>query len=167
VTHASETKEDGIDPMASLAFDKQIAIRAGCEQVYAELASPARHIGLQPLLVEVEERADAASEASQLFVAVEAVPLALGCTIRNRIEVRLERTRPGEIVEFEARSRPGVRVRSRFTLSSEGGHTRVHESVRIGVPRLLRAFVGARAEAAQESLLRNLKRRLEADETTP
>jgi hypothetical protein len=152
--------------MASLAFDKQIAIRADSEQVYAELANPARHIGLQPLLVEVDERAEAADDAARVFIAVEAVPLALGCTIRNRIEVRLERTRPGEIVEFEARSRPGVRVRSRFTLSSEGDHTRDHERVRIVEPRLLRAFVAARAEAAQEPLLRNLKRRLEADRTT-
>lgn len=161
--------------MASLSFEKRIEIRAGSERIYAELTNPKRHIGLQPLLVEVDEPAAAHDEAnegrceaaSRVFTAVEVVPLAFGYTVRNRIAVRLEQTRPGEIVEFEARSRPGVHVRSRFTLSAEGDHTRVHEQVHVDVPFLLRGLVAPRAEAAQESLLRNLKRRLEVDAGKP
>jgi len=149
--------------MACSTFEKHITIRSTAEAIYAELANPARQVGLQPLLVEAEEVAAAATESSRSFVAVEVVPIPLGWTLRNRIEVRVDLGRPGEVIEFHARSSPGIRVHSRFMLSPDGDRTTVHECVRVDVPWPLRAFVTARADAAQEELLRNLKRRLEGD----
>jgi len=148
--------------MAHSTFEKRIAIDSTAAAVYAELSDPARQIGLQPLLVATEECADAATDSSLTFIAIEAVPVIFGWTLRNRIEVRVERTRPGEVVEFHARSRPGVRVRSRYTLASDGRRTTVHELARIDMPRLLQQFIMKRAEAAHAELLHNLKRRIES-----
>ncbi|MBW2286668.1 MAG: SRPBCC family protein [Deltaproteobacteria bacterium] len=149
--------------MACSTFEKRITIRSTADAIYAELSDPGRQVGLQPLLVETEELVAAASGSSRTFIAIEAVPVALGWTLRNRIEVRIDLTRPGEVVEFHARSIPGVRVYSRFTLTPDGDRTTVHECVRVEMPRLLRAFIAARAEAAHAKLLCNLKRRLELD----
>jgi hypothetical protein len=149
--------------MAFLKFEKHISIHSTADAIYAELSDPERQIGLQPLLVETEELATAVTDSSRSFIAIEAVPIALGWTLRNRIEVRMDRTRPGEVVEFHARSFPGIRVHSCFTLTPDGVLTTVHECVRVEMPWLLRAFVASRADAAQTGLLRNLKRRLEFD----
>ena len=149
--------------MAYSSFEKRISIDSTADAIYAELSDPERQIGLQPLLVATEERADAATDSSRTFIAVEAVPVAFGWTLRNRIEVRIERIRAGEVIEFRARSRPGVRVHSRYTLAADGDRTTVHERVRIEMPRPLQQFVLARADAAHTELLDNLKRRLESD----
>jgi len=148
--------------MAHSTFEKHITIDSAAAVVYAELSDPARQIGLQPLLVATEECADAATDSSRTFTATEVVPLVFGWTPRNRIEVRIKRTRPGEVVEFHARSRPGIRVHSRYTLAPDGHRTTVHELTRIEMPRLLQQFIMHRAEAAHAELLHNLKRRIES-----
>jgi hypothetical protein len=150
--------------MACRDFEKCVTIRASADAIYAELTQPERQIGLQPLLTRVAEHEQAATGSSRTFVAVEAVRLIPGWTVHDRIEVRIEPTRPGEVVEFHARSPLRIRVHSRFTLEPQADGTRVHESVRIEAPRLLCAFVARRAEAAQGQLLENLERRLEQRE---
>lgn len=150
--------------MACRAFEKCVTIRANADAIHAELTQPQRQIGLQPLLTRVVEFEQAAPGSSRTFVAIEAVRLIPGWTVHNRIEVRIEQTRPGEVVDFHARSPLRIRVHSRFTLEPEAGGTRVYEAVRIEAPRLLCAFVLRRADAAQEQLLQNLKRRLEQRE---
>ena len=147
--------------MACATFEKCITICSTADANYAELSDPKRQVGLQPLLVETEELEATAPASSRRFIAVEAVPVTLGWTLRNRIEVRIDLTRPGEVVEFHARSFPGVRVTSRYTLTPDGDRTTVHGCVRVEMSRLLRSFVTTRADAAHGEPLRNLKRRLE------
>jgi len=149
--------------MACVTFEKRISIHSNPDAIYTELSDPERQIGLQPLLVEIEELTTSTPNSSRSFIAIEVVPIALGWTRRNRIEVRIDRIRPDEVIEFHARSFPRIRVHSRFSLTPDGVRTMVHEHVRIEMPRALRAFVAARADASQAGLLRNLKRRLESD----
>lgn len=147
--------------MACVTFEKQISIRADADAIYAELCDPERQVGLQPLLVETEERLEAATSASRSFIAIEAVPVAFGWTLRHRIEVRIERTRPGQVVDFHTRAFPRIRIHSRFTMTPNDVGTKVQQCFRLEVPRGLRTFVAARAESAQAELLRNLEKRLE------
>lgn len=140
-------------------------IRAPRERVYAELVEPRRQLGLQPLLVEVREQPPAAGTSStRCFEAVERVPLLGPIAVRNRIRVELVPVAPPARVDFHAVSRGGVEVWSGFRLEEtpEGG-TEVREDVCVWTPGWLRPFVLRRARQAQERLLGNLKRRLEAE----
>lgn len=147
---------------ATRRFERSVAIRSEPGAIEAELADPQRQIGLQPLLVSVSEIDGGDSTRTRHFEAIEIVRV-FGCVkLRNRIRVRIHVTRPGEVVEFEASSFPGIVVHSRFTLSRVESGTHVREEVRLEAPILLRGFVASEAMRAQEELLANLKQRLEA-----
>lgn len=140
-------------------------IAAPRERVYRELADPARHLGLQPLLVAVEERA-AGAEGGRAFDAIERIRLLGVLPVRNRIHVEIVPVSPPERIDFHAHSPLGpVSVRSRFTLVPEGaGACTVREEVEVGVAgwlALLRGAIVGQATRAQEGLLRSLRLRLE------
>jgi hypothetical protein len=150
--------------MGWLNLEKSVVIRAPKEEIYAELVEPHRQIGLQPLLVDVEEIERSENDdgsAFRVFDAVERFRFLGVLRWRNRIRVRIDLTRSGEVADFEARSAPGIKVRSRFTLSARGDGTAVREQIHVEVPALLRGFVAGQVERAQDRLLANLKSRLE------
>jgi hypothetical protein len=148
--------------MAEIRLDKSVSIRATPEAIYAELAEPRSQLGLQPLLAAVAEIDTGDPSGARVFDAVEVFHLLGPLRLRNRIRVRIDRVRPGEVVEFEARSFPSITVRSRFTLVAHPDATELRERIRVEVPRLLRGFVAAQVDRAQAELLTNLKRRLES-----
>jgi hypothetical protein len=150
---------------ARFVLETRIA-RISPARVYAELVDPRRQLGLQPLLTSVTEVAGSfdtkTGVVARHFEAVE-VFRALGIQwFRNRIRVRVVPLEPGRRVDFEARSRPGIVVRSSFELSPDGDGTRVRESVELHSPAVLMGFVRREGRAAQIALLANLKARLES-----
>ena len=140
--------------------------RTSPKRVFEELVDPRRQLGLQPLLASVTELGGSFDTGTGVvarhFEAVEVFRVFGIQWFRNRIRVRVVPVEPGRRVDFEARSRPGIVVRSSFELSPDGDGTRVRESVELRSPGILMGFVRREARAAQIALLGNLKARLES-----
>jgi len=145
-------------------FQCRVSIRAQGERIHAELATPARQLGLQPFLREVRPRADGLG-----FEALERVPLLGPLAVRTRIRVELHAVEAPTRIAFRARS-GAVRIHSEFRLrpsATEEDVTDVLERVALVMPAgwgPLRRFVLRRARQAQHGLLENLRRRMEARE---
>jgi len=146
--------------VASSRFERDVAIAAPLERVFAELSDPARFLGLQPLLTEVREIT--APPGARAFEAVERVALFGAFAVRNRLHVELVPMPDQQRVGFMTRAPLGIRLSGDFSLQAEGAKTRVRESVLLACPLLLRRFVLREAIHAQEALLANLARRLES-----
>jgi len=146
--------------VTSVCFERGVEIAAPSERVRDELSDPRRFLGLQPFLVEIEEQPPAGG--ARTFAATERVPLLGPLAIPSRLRVELRPDAARGRVAFATRAPLGVRLRGAFALSEVAGRTRVVESVELACPRWLRGFVVRRAIRAQETLLANLKQRLEA-----
>lgn len=150
-------------PSAPLRFEQSVEVAAPPERVLAELSEPARFLGLQPLLVEVRE--EPATAGRRAFAAVERVALAGPLAWRSRIRVELAPDPAVRTVGFATRAALGIALEGAFHVEpgADGG-ARVVQRVALTCPPLLRRFVAARAIAAQEALLANLRARLEAED---
>jgi hypothetical protein len=146
--------------MAIHRFERDIAIAAPLARVFAELSEPARFLGLQPLLTEVREVA--AAPGHRAFEAVERVALLGPIAVKNHLRVELTPGPAENRIDFATRAPLGIRIEGAFALEAEGTATRVTESVALCCPFWLTRFVVREATRAQEALLANLKRRLEA-----
>jgi hypothetical protein len=147
--------------LALVRFERSVKIAAPRERVFAELSEPARFLGLQPLLASVREVPGV--HGARCFEAVERVPIAAGWTLPSRLRVELHPDAAGTRVAFRTRAPLGIRLTGAFELADAGGDTLVRESVELRCAQLLAGFVAPQAIHAQEALLANLKRRLEAD----
>lgn len=146
--------------MPPIRFERDVEIVSPLARVFAELADPARFLGLQPLLTEVEDQPG--PDGARVFAATERVPLFGGLALPSRLRVELRPDPVRSRIAFATRAPLGIRLRGAFALSAAAGATRVVESVEIECARWLRGFVAPQAIRAQEALLANLKRRLEA-----
>ena len=143
-----------------IRFERSVVVAAPLERVFAELSEPARFLGLQPLLTEIREVE--AGPGMRAFEAIERVPILGPIAIRNRLHVEVTPLATAQRVKTAARAPLGIRVEAEFALARDGSATRVRESVAVTCPRWLHGFVRNTAIAAQEALLANLARRLEA-----
>lgn len=125
----------------------------------AELAEPARFLGLQPLLVDVRELP--APPGRRAFEAIERIPIAGPLALRSRIRVELAPDRATGTVGFATRAALGIALTGAFRVEPCARGARVVERVAVACPPGLRRFVVRRAVAAQEALLANLRARLE------
>ena len=141
-------------------FERNIAVAAPLARVFAELSEPARFLGLQPLLTEVREVA--AAPGVRAFEAIERVALLGPIAVKNHLRVELTPRPAEQRIGFATRAPLGIRIEGGFTLEMDGTATRVTESVALHCPFWLSRFVVREAIRAQEALLANLKRRLEA-----
>ena len=128
--------------------------------MFEELSEPARFLGLQPLLTEVREVA--AGQGARAFEAVERVVLFGPIAVRNRLRVELTPRPAEQRIGFATRAPLGIRVDGAFAFQQAGTATRVTESVALTCPIWLGRFALREAIRAQEALLANLKRRIEA-----
>lgn len=150
--------------MATASFSLSERIEAPVEQIYDHLSEPRSFLGLQPLLVEITEKArgeDAEGRPTRAFESVEKLRLLGVFPYRNRISTRMTLARPNERIECEVASPGGVRLRNAFTVREGDGASVVGDEVTVECPRWLRAFVAGEAEKAHRRLLQNLKRRME------
>jgi hypothetical protein len=143
-----------------VAFAREATIDAPLTRVFAELGTPARFLGLQPLLTDVREVEGA--QGTRAFEATERVRVLGPIALRNRLHVELRLDPERARIEFATRAPLAIRLDGDFRLTPVAAGTRVVESVTIACPRWLAAFVLPQAIRAQEALLANLKRRLEA-----
>jgi hypothetical protein len=141
-------------------FEREVTVLAPAPRVFAELAEPARFLGLQPLLRSVREVESA--PGTRTFVATERVPLFGPLALPSRLRVELRPDADRHRVAFATRAPLGIRLRGAFALAAADGATRVVESVELDCAGWLRSFVLPAAIQAQEALLANLKQRLEA-----
>ena len=145
--------------MHATRFQREVTIRVPAARVYAELAEPARFLGLQPLLASVRELPG--PDGARVFAATERVPIAGPIAWPSRLRVELRPDRAAWRIAFATRAPLGIALRGAFDLVEAGGVTRVVESVELACAGWLRGFVLPQAVHAQEALLANLKRRLE------
>jgi hypothetical protein len=156
--------------LARITFEKSVLVAASPAAVYAHLAEPKSFLGLQPLLVELAETGrsvDARGRPVRGFETVEQLRLAGLMPWRNRLSGEVTLGPADERIDVEVRSRPGIVVRSIYSLRPEllpsgAGGTRASERVEIDCPCLLAPFVRREAERAHERLLQALKQRLES-----
>ena len=146
--------------MAIHRFERDVVIAASLARVFGELSEPARFLGLQPLLTEVREVA--AAPGVRAFEAIERVALLGPIAVKNHLRVELTPRPAEQRIGFATRAPLGIRIEGGFTLEMDGTATRVTESVALHCPFWLSRFVVREAIRAQEALLANLKRRLEA-----
>jgi Polyketide cyclase / dehydrase and lipid transport len=145
--------------LSATRFEREVTVRAPAARVFAELAEPARFLGLQPLLASVRELAGA--DGVRVFAATERVPLVGPLALPSRLRVELRPDRAAQRIAFATRAPLGIALRGAFALAEADGATRVVESVELACAGWLRRFVLPQAIRAQEALLANLKRRLE------
>lgn len=146
--------------MQPARFEREVTIRARAPRVFAELAEPARFLGLQPLLTSVRELAGA--PGTRTFAATERVPLVGALALPSRLRVELRPDAAAQRIAFATRAPLGIRLRGAFAVTEVDGATRVVESVEVECAGWLRNFVLPAAIRAQEALLANLKQRLES-----
>lgn len=146
--------------MPPARFEREVTIRAPASRVFAELAEPARFLGLQPLVTSVRELASAPGTRS--FAATERVPIVGPFVLPSRLRVELRPDPAAQRIAFATRAPLGIRLRGAFDVTETAGATRVVESVEVDCAGWLRGFVLPAAIRAQEALLANLKQRLEA-----
>ncbi|RIL03911.1 MAG: hypothetical protein DCC71_14695 [Proteobacteria bacterium] len=147
--------------MAERRFERSVAIAAPLARVFAELAEPARFLGLQPLLTSVEERR--APDGARVFAARERVPIAGPLALASRLVVELRPDAAARRIAFATHAPLGVRLAGAFELAERSGATLVREVVALRCAALLMGFVLPRAVGAQEALLARLQQRLEAE----
>ena len=138
---------------------REVAIRAPAVRVFAELAEPARFLGLQPLLTAIRELP--AAHGARAFAATERVPLVGPLALPSRLRVELRPDRAARRIAFATRAPLGISLRGAFALADTDGATHVALSIELTCAGWLRAFVLPQAIHAQEALLANLRRRLE------
>ena len=151
--------------MKSINFKKTIQIGATATAVYEHLANIQNHPGLQPLVVATEEIARRVDEAGHTVVEFYAVELFrfLGIVpYRNKIRVTMTQLPAENLLIQAVDSFPNIRLVSRTVFVEVADGTAVTETIDIESPNLVANFVAKTADAAHETLLQNLKARLEA-----
>ena len=151
--------------MAEAHFEKCIFIQTTPQAAYNELANPVNYLGLQPLLTtidDVQRRTDEEGRTVYTYSAVEAFRFLGLIPYNNRFRARMTLIRPNEEIQTVVDSPGGVRVYGRFVFEPQDGGVLVRDIIHLQMLWFLRWFVVSQAEAAQETLLTNLKYRLEA-----
>lgn len=150
--------------MKNISFQKSIEIRAAATAVYNHLANIANHPGLQPLVVETREighGVDGNGHTVIDFYSVERFRFLGILPYRNKIRVQMTQIPEENLLVQSVDSFPNIRLVSRTVFEEVAGGTAVTETIDIVTPNLVANFVAKMAEAAHESLLQNLKARLE------
>lgn len=153
--------------MKSITFSKTIHIQAEATAVYAHLANIANHPGLQPLVVETQEiqrGLDGKGHTVIDFFSIELFRFLGIFAYRNKIRVKMIQIPEENLIIHEVNSFPNIRLVSRTTFQAEEGGTAVTETIHINTPNLVANFVQKTADSAHDTLLKNLKRRLETSE---
>lgn len=150
--------------MKKISFQKTVQIEAAATAVYNHLANIANHPGLQPLVVETQEiarGADADGHVTIDFYSVELFRFLGILPYRNKIRVRMTQVPEKNLLIQEVDSFPNIRLVSRTVFEAVVEGTAVTETIEIDSPNLVANFVAKTADSAHETLLQNLKARLE------
>lgn len=149
-------------PIYKLEF--QININAPIEVVYEHLNDPHHYVGLQPLLTHVDAvkfgEQDGCKTVS--YETVEAFRWQGIVLYRNRIRVQTIFTRPPEQLNTVIYSFPNITLNVEYIFTPKGNGVLINETMQVHTYAWLAKFVTNEATRVQNTLLANLKSRLEA-----
>ena len=150
--------------MKSINITKTIHIQAEATAVFAHLANIANHPGLQPLIVETQEIERGINDDGRTvihFYSIEQFRFWGVFPYRNKIRVKMTQIPADNLIIHEVDSFPHIHLVSRTVFQANKGGTAVSETLHITTPNLVARFVQRMAESAHETLLQNLKARLD------
>lgn len=152
--------------MKQIEIVKAIFVQADPEAMFAHLADIKNHPGLQPLVVETQEIERTVDENKHTIVDFFSVELFrfLGLiSYRNKIRVKMIQVPEENLIIHEVESFPNITLISHTTFEPENGGTAVAETIQITTPNIVAGYVEKTADAAHDSLMQNLKTRMESD----
>lgn len=144
---------------------KTIHIQAELTAVYAHLADIDNHPGLQPLVVETREIDRGIDDKAHVvirFFSIEQFRFLGLFTYHNKIRVTMIQIPEENLIIHEVDSFPNIRLVSQTRFQPEGAGTAVTETIHISTPNLVAGYVQKTASSAHDTLMQNLKARLEA-----
>ncbi len=149
-------------PVYNLEF--QVHINAPAKAAYEHLNDPHNFVGLQPLLTHVDNvklgEQDGCKTVS--YETVEAFRW-LGIVLyRNRIRVQTVFTNPPEKFNTIVHSFPNITLYVQYTFTPKDNGVLIKETMQVHAYEWLAKFVISQATGAQNTLLANLKNRLES-----
>jgi hypothetical protein len=153
--------------MKTIDITKSIYIQAEPTAFYAHLSDIGNHPGLQPLVIETREIGREIDEAGHTiihFYSVEALRLLGFIPYHNKIRVKMIQIPEENLIIHEVESFPNIQLVSRTLFQADAGGTAVTETLHITTPNLVANYVQKTAVAAHETLMHNLKARLESSQ---
>ena len=153
--------------MKSITISKTIHIQAEATAVYAHLANIANHPKLQPLVVETQEidrRINDDGHTVIDFFSIELFRFLGIFSYHNKTRVKMTQLPEDNLIIHEVASFPNIRLVSRTVFEADERGTAVRETININTPNLVANFVQKTADSAHDTLLKNLKMRLETSE---
>ena len=150
--------------MKHTEFTVSIQIKTTPRTAYDHLANLDNHPGLQPLIVEAKEMErgeDGQGHQTKRFYSVEQFRFLGLIPYKNKIEVLMTMFPEQDMLVQEVDSFPNIYLRSETRFELVDGGTAVTETVAIDSPALLMGYVRKTAVSAHETMMKNLKTRLE------
>lgn len=152
--------------LRTTSFTCSILVGSPVDSVFQTIAEPTNMVGLQPYLVrcDVLQKQVSADLRTRTYEVdfVERFQLLGPLRYDNKIRVRIAVQADPPQVDFHVRSVPRVQLHSRYHFEEDPAGARVRQDVTISCPAPLSSFVTRTARGAQEKLLLELKRKLEA-----
>lgn len=145
-----------------VSFVKQAQLAVDAAALYAFLAVPHNHLGLQPLVAEIRDmREFAAADGSTgyQYTIVERLPILGKLAWYQPSRVTLTSQLALCQLESVVHSTPGLMLHSLYYLSPLPQGTALSETVTISVSRLLMGYVLRMAEQAHEAIFQQLRER--------
>lgn len=143
---------------------KETIIQREVAAIYEHLSKPQNFVGLQPLVVEVDDIRQSTNEAGQVcfdYYAVEQLHFLGFIPYRNKIASRMSLIAVNQHIRQEVRAALGIRLRQDITLTVSGQATHIRNAIDYQAPAMLRAYVHQQIDSAHAYLLEELKRRME------
>ncbi|MBK8782954.1 MAG: SRPBCC family protein [Anaerolineales bacterium] len=144
-------------PVYNLEFQTQIKVRP--QTAYDHLRDPHNLVGLQPLLIQVDNVRHVGQGVS--YETVEAFRWMNMILYRNRIRVQAAFTDPPHQMKMVVHSFPKITLNVEYTFTPQSDSVLVKETMQIHTYAWLAKFVTSEATKAQTALFENLKNRLE------
>lgn len=143
-----------------VCFVKQAQLTVDAAALYAFLAVPHNHLGLQPLVAEIRDmREFAAADGTTIYqyTIVERLPILGKLTWHQPSRVTLTPRPAQNQIAFVVYSSPGLRLDSLYQLTPLAHGTHLTETVTIAASRLLVGYAFKMAEQAHEAIFCQLR----------
>lgn len=148
-------------PIYHLEF--QIYINVPAQTAYEHLSDPHNFVGLQPLLTHVDavKFGEEDGKRKAYYETVEAFRWKGIVLYRNRIRVQMVFTIPSKQIDTIVHSFPNITLNVQYIFTPKDKGVIIKETMQVHTHAWLAKFVTGEATRAQNTLLQNLKNRLE------
>jgi len=145
-----------------VGFEKRAQLAVDAAALLAFLSVPHNHLGLQPLVSEIQhlqEFAAADGTTGYRYTIVERLPIVGSLAWYQPSQVQMIPRPDTHQIEFVVRSFPGLRLHSLYRLTPLFQGTELIETVTISVYSFLARYVLKMADQAHEAIFRQLQER--------